>query len=67
MFDSDRLYRVDDPALKVLGTYHALAHWRSNATGPRYVKLGRRVFYRGSDLNEYINQNVIEPRDVAAG
>ena len=65
MFDNDKLYRVDDPALKVLGTYHALAHRRTNGTGPRYVKLGRRVFYRGSDLNEFINKNVIEPRNAA--
>ena len=67
MFENNKLYQADDPALKVLGTYHALAHWRSNGTGPRYVKLRRRVFYRGCDLNEFINQHVIEPRNVAAG
>jgi predicted DNA-binding transcriptional regulator AlpA len=27
--------------------------------GPRFVKLGRRVFYRRQDIDEYIASNVV--------
>ena len=31
MFDDDKLYLTDDPALKVLGSYSTLSHWRLGA------------------------------------
>ena len=43
MFDDDKLYLTDDPALRVLGPYSTLAHWRSEGRGPAYVKLGTRI------------------------
>ena len=61
MYDDDRLYLAGDPALLALGRPSTLAHWRSEGRGPAYVKLGSRVAYRGSDLNEWLAAQTIRP------
>lgn len=43
--------------LKSTGT---LATWRSQRAGPRYVKLGKTVFYVQNALITWINQLVVE-------
>jgi predicted site-specific integrase-resolvase len=35
-----------------------LARWRMYGSGPRYLKLGGRVFYRPSDLNRFIENSL---------
>lgn len=37
-----------------------LARLRKTNTGPTYIKLGGRVFYRQTDLDAYINSNTIK-------
>ena len=37
MFDDDQLYLSSHPALRVLGPYSTLAHWRSEGRGPGLV------------------------------
>lgn len=32
-----------------------LAHWRQIGSGPRWAKLGRRVYYRRSDVLAWID------------
>lgn len=32
-----------------------LAQWRHHGTGPKFVKLGKNVLYRKSDVEDYIN------------
>ena len=61
MFQNDKLYLTGDPALKALGPYSTLAHWRSEGRGPAFIKLGSKVAYRGSDLNEWLNRQRVEP------
>ncbi len=63
MFDPDRLYFTNDPALLVIGSYWKLAHWRSQGKGPAYIKVGGRVAYRGSDLNAWLDARTIRPID----
>ena len=63
MFEDDKLYRTDDPALNEhIGRPSTLAHWRSEGRGPKYVKLGGRVVYRGSHLNDWIEARTVETR-----
>jgi len=38
-----------------------LTVWRCHGKGPRYTKLGRRVFYRRTWLNQYIDQQTVSP------
>lgn len=38
-----------------------LQFWRCRGGGPRFVKIGRAVFYRRRDVVEFIEQSVREP------
>ena len=61
MFDADKLYLTDDPSLLVLGPYSTLASWRCEGRGPAFIKIGSRVAYRGSDLNEWLESRTVKP------
>jgi len=37
-----------------------LQRYRVSGNGPRFVKLGKRVFYRYADINSYIEARVVE-------
>lgn len=62
MFDDHKLYLTSDPALTALGPYSTLAHWRSEGRGPKFIKLGAKVAYRGRDLNEWLESRTVAPR-----
>ena len=40
-----------------------LEKMRQAGRGPRYLRIGRRVFYRCSDLDAYIERAVVETAD----
>ena len=61
MFDSERLYQTDDTDLIRVWPASTLANWRAEKRGPKYVKYGKRIIYRGSDLNAFIEAHVVEP------
>ena len=61
MFDHDRLYRTDDPAITDIWSAGTLANWRSLGKGPAYARLGKRVWYRGCDLNDWIEAQTVYP------
>lgn len=48
---------TEEDAAKVLmlNSVGTLATWRSQKTGPQYVKLGKRVFYTLNFLGEWVN------------
>ena len=58
-FDSDRYYRPTDPELGIIGTPGTLAHRRHRGAGPRWVAWGNRVFYRGSELNAFLDEHAV--------
>ena len=69
-FDPDRYYVTTDSELSLLGSPAALAQWRHRGEGPRYHKVGRRILYRGRDLNDFLDQCAVEPtvrRDASNG
>jgi len=43
--------------------YKTLANMRSQGKGPRYYKVGRKVFYRIADLEAWLTQNPILTAD----
>jgi len=57
---------TEDQTSKVLQcTKSALRRWRRERRGPRFVKMGRLIRYRQSDLEAYVDQatqNVILER-----
>ena len=49
MFDDTRLYPANDPAVtQTIAPYSTMAHWRCEARGPAYIKIGPRVMYSAS-------------------
>ena len=65
MFDENRLYFTSDPALLALAPPSTLAHFRCERRGPAYVKIGSRVAYCGSDLNEWLAMRTVRPKEGA--
>ena len=61
MFDADKLYRANDPSLNEVVPYKTLALWRLENRGPAFIKFGARIFYRGSDLNDWLEEHTVRP------
>ena len=58
------------PALvaPVLGTTEAgLAQMRYRGTGPKFIKAGKKVLYRWSDVRQYLNENTCQRTDDPRG
>lgn len=45
---------------------NALAQERWRGEGPRYRKLGNRVFYLASDLKAWLDAHAVEPKPAGA-
>ncbi len=65
MFKEDKLYLANDPALRVIGPYSTLAHWRCEGKGPAFIKLGSKVAYSGEDLNAWLKSRKVVPKKAA--
>ncbi len=61
MSDNDLL--PPENASAVLGDVPAstMAWWRSTGRGPKYIKIGRKVVYRRSDLDAFIKAGERQP------
>ena len=62
-FQPDRYYRTDAPELAILASRGTLAQWRHRGEGPRYVRFGNRVLYRGVDLIAWLDDHVVSPHE----
>ena len=60
-FAADRYYRPGDPALDTIASCGTLATWRWQGRGPLYTKFGHRILYRGSDLNAWLDERLVQP------
>jgi len=47
-----------EAAVRLLTKPRTLERWRSNGTGPRFVRIGRRVGYRPEDLTSFVAAQV---------
>ena len=61
LFEPNRSYVPGDPELEEIGSPTKLAQWRHKGVGPAYFKLGRKIIYRGADLNAWANARRVEP------
>lgn len=61
LFENNRSYVLGDPELDIIGDREKLAQWRHKRTGPAYYRLGRKIVYRGADLNTWANANRVDP------
>ena len=53
-----KLMTEDETAVALSCTKAALRRWRRERRGPRWIKLGRLVRYRESDLEVFIERNI---------
>ena len=61
LFEQNRTYVLGDPDLDVIGDREKLAQWRHKGNGPAYYKLGRKIIYRGADLNSWAESCKVKP------
>lgn len=67
LFEQDRTYVLGDPELELLGDRAKLAQWRHKGIGPAYYRLGRKIIYRGVDLNAWVEANRVDPNTPDRG
>lgn len=61
LFDPNRNYLLGDPELEIIGDREQLAQWRHKMKGPAFYRLGRKIVYRGADLNAWVAANRVDP------
>ena len=62
LFDDNRNYVLGDPELDLIGDREKLAQWRHRKIGPSWYALGRKIIYRGADLNNWAEACRVETR-----
>ncbi|MGB5556868.1 MAG: MerR family transcriptional regulator [Paracoccaceae bacterium] len=66
LFENNRSYVLGDAELDIIGDRAKLAQWRHKGSGPAYYKLGRKIIYRGADLNTWAEGCKVEPAALEA-
>jgi excisionase family DNA binding protein len=57
------LYTPEELAVMLNVSDHTVLEWRKFNTGPAFTRLGKRVYYRKRDIEEWIEKNVLRPKD----
>ncbi|NIY80050.1 helix-turn-helix domain-containing protein [Celeribacter sp. HF31] len=63
LFEQNRNYVLGDEELNLLGDREKLAQWRHKGVGPAFYKLGRKIIYRGADLNAWADAQRVDPSE----
>jgi hypothetical protein len=61
LFENNRNYVLGDDELNLIGDREKLAQWRHKRLGPAFYRLGRKIIYRGADLNAWADAQRVEP------
>ena len=61
MFEEGKLYRANDPLVTAVIPYSTGASWRYQGKGPPFLKVSNRVFFRGEDLNVFLDDCRVDP------
>ena len=67
LFEQNRNYVLGDEELNIIGDRTKLAQWRHKGMGPAFYRLGRKIIYRGADLNAWVDANRVDPSKVGRG
>ena len=62
LFEQNRNYVLGDLELDLIGDRDKLAQWRHKGMGPAFYRLGRKIIYRGADLNAWAESSRVDPR-----
>jgi hypothetical protein len=55
------LLREDEAAKELHVRSQTMSSWRYRGIGPSYVRVGKLIFYKPSQLREYIEARVVRP------
>ncbi len=66
MVDDDPLYSAAEAAELIHVLPSTLAGWRCSGRGPRFTKIGKKVFYRQSAMQAWLKAQERDPRNAAA-
>lgn len=61
---TDELLQTAEAAPEINMSAFWLHKERSQGRGPRYIRIGRKVFYRRSDLQEWLEQRYVETQET---
>jgi predicted DNA-binding transcriptional regulator AlpA len=62
MNSTETLILTESEAARLLGiSVSGLRKWRKNATGPKWIKLGRLIRYRSEHVQSWLQAHEIEP------
>ena len=61
LFEQNRNYVLGDTELDLIGDWGKLAQWRHKGMGPAFYRLGRKIIYRGADLNDWAESSRVDP------
>ncbi len=64
--NDNQLFDPADAAQYLGLSVHTLNIWRSMGKGPSYRKLGRKVKYTKSDLDDFVSNTKVTPTDAYA-
>lgn len=59
--DNNDLLKPREAGAEIKTSEATLASWRCLGKGPKYVKLGGKIFYRRGDLQAYVADRVVDP------
>ncbi|MBL1436938.1 MAG: MerR family transcriptional regulator [Rhodobacteraceae bacterium] len=66
LFDETQHYQPTHPEIPaLLGSIAKQAQMRHYRRGPTFYRLGRKIIYRGADLNEWAVARRVEPANKA--
>lgn len=57
--DDIALFTQDELAAKLKVSRGILRQWRRKLRGPAFVRVGRNIMYRPSDVADWLKQNVV--------
>lgn len=64
LFENNRNYVLGDDELNLIGDREKLAQWRHKGVGPAFYRLGRKIVYRGEDLNTWAEEGRVDPSET---
>lgn len=67
LFEQNRNYVLGDKELDLIGDRDKLAQWRHKNLGPPFYRLGRKIVYRGTDLNTWADARRVDPGNLGQG
>jgi Helix-turn-helix domain len=60
------LLREEEAAQQLKVRPQTMSAWRYHDQGPAYVRVGKLIFYRPSDIRAYIASRVVRPQGSAS-